>query len=209
MKILKDSAEVRKQAARIVATGGLLGFRTDTFYGLGVNPFDEVAVKKLKRLKGRDDGKPILLLISGLEHLDSLLESRSRAFDLLSGKLWPGPLTLVARASSRLPGEITAGTETVGVRLPQDSVVQQFVKECGGVLTATSANPAGELPATSAREVLDYFPDGVDLIIDGGEVTATLASTVLDVTTESPSMIREGALSRARIESALERKISV
>lgn len=205
--ISKDSEEVRTRAAQIVAAGGLIAFRTDTFYGLGANPFDENAVKHLKRVKGRDDGKPILLLISDREQLEVLLESTSEVFDLLSGKLWPGPLTLVAQASSRLPIDITAGTQTVGVRLPDDPAARQIVKDCGGVLTATSANMAGSSPARSASEVLDYFLDDINLIIDGGQVEATSASTVLDVTGESPLIIREGALSRAQIESALQQKI--
>lgn len=207
--ISKDSAELRTLAGQIAAAGGLIAFRTDTFYGLGVNPFDEKAVRKLKQLKGRDGGKPILLLISSLKQLDLLLESRTETFKSLSEKLWPGPLTIVARSSNLLPNVITAGTKTVGVRLPDDANVRELVQDCGGVLTATSANVAGKPPARSAQEVLDYFPAGIDLIIDGGKVTATLASTVLDSTTDAPVMIREGAISKAQIEAVLQKQLRV
>ena len=96
-----------------------------------------------------------------------------------------------------LPDEITAGTGTVGVRLPNDEVVRRLVRECGGVLTATSANPAGRSPARSADEVRTYFPEGLDLILDGGEVTVTEPSTVLDAITSPPRIVREGAIRAA------------
>jgi L-threonylcarbamoyladenylate synthase len=103
-------------------------------------------------------------------------------------------LTIIGNAVDTLPREITAGTGTVGVRLPNDDIVRQLVRECGGVLTATSANPAGREPARSAAEVEAYFPEGIDLIVDGGQVTATEPSTVLDATTSQPRIIREGAI---------------
>jgi L-threonylcarbamoyladenylate synthase len=103
-------------------------------------------------------------------------------------------LTIVGVAVPELPSEITAGTVTVGVRVPADSDVRDLVRACGGALTATSANPSGREPARSAQEVRDYFPKGIDLVIDSGEVTATEPSTVLDVTTTPPRVIRQGAL---------------
>lgn len=198
--IFPDTDESRERAGKIVGAGGLIAFRTDTFYGLGVNPFDPSAVSRLKAVKGRDDNKPILLLIADQDQLQLLIENRSGVFELLARELWPGPLTLVGRASVKLPRDITAGTNTVGVRLPNQAEVRSLVRRCGGALTATSANPAGSEPARSANEVLSYFPTGLDLILDGGEVTATMPSTVVDATGNAPVIIREGATSRERIE---------
>ena len=185
---------MNSRAAKIVSEGGVIAFRTDTFYGLGVDPFNAAAVAKIRELKGREENKPILLLLSDASVADRFIADRSEAFEDVAKKFWPGPLTIVGSAVANLPGEITAGTATVGVRVPADQDVRELVRVCGGALTATSANPSGRGPARSAKEVLEYFGDGIDLIIDGGEVTATEPSTVLDVTTSPPRVVREGAI---------------
>lgn len=185
---------MKSRAAKIVSEGGVIAYRTDTFYGLGVDPFNAAAVAKIRELKGREENKPILLLLSDASVADRFIADRSKAFEDTAKKFWPGPLTIVGVAVANLPPEITAGTGTVGVRVPADDDVRELVRVCGGALTATSANPAGEQPARSAKEVLDYFGDGIDLIIDGGEVSVTEPSTVLDVTTTPPRVVREGAI---------------
>lgn len=178
----------------MIKEGGVIAFRTDTFYGLGVDPFNAVAVRRIRVLKGREDNKPILLLIADADQVDRLLIERSHEFEKMAARFWPGPLTIVGRAATDLPEEITAGTGTVGVRLPADEKVRELVRVCGGVLTATSANPAGREPARSAEEVRSYFKEGIDLIVDDGNVTATEPSTVVDATTSPPRIIREGAI---------------
>jgi L-threonylcarbamoyladenylate synthase len=188
-------------AAKVILEGGVIAFRTDTFYGLGADPFNARAVAKIRELKGREEHKPILLLLAGASVVDRFIEDRSKAFDELAEKFWPGPLTIVGRAVAGLPAEITAGTGTVGVRVPADESVRELLRQCGGALTATSANPAGSEPARSAKEVFDYFGERVDLVIDGGEVIATEPSTVVDVTTSPPHVIREGAISSQRVNS--------
>ncbi|HKS08218.1 MAG TPA: L-threonylcarbamoyladenylate synthase [Pyrinomonadaceae bacterium] len=187
-------------AAEVIANGGVVAFRTDTFYGLGVDPFNAAAVARLKAVKGREDNKPILLLISDAEQAKRLIDTRSVQFKIAAREFWPGPLTVVGSAIANLPEGITAGTGTVGIRLPDDEGVREFVRTCGRVLTATSANPAGREPARSAREVASYFTKDLDLIVDGGEVTATEPSTVLDVLSSPPRIVREGAIPRSVIE---------
>ena len=182
-----------QRAAKIISEGGVIAFRTDTFYGLGVDPFNATAVAKIRELKGREDNKPILLLLADAAEADRFIADRSKTFEAVARKFWPGPLTIVGAAVAGLPVEITAGTGTVGVRVPADANVRELVRVCGGALTATSANPSGREPARSAKEVLDYFGDQIDLVIDGGEATATEPSTVLDVTTSPPRVIRQGA----------------
>jgi L-threonylcarbamoyladenylate synthase len=188
-------------AAKVILEGGVIAFRTDTFYGLGADPFNARAVAKIRELKGREEHKPILVLLVAASVVDRFIQDRSDAFDELVEKFWPGPLTIVGRAVAGLPAEITAGTGTVGVRVPADNSVRELVRQCGGALTATSANPAGSEPARSAKEVFDYFGERVDLVIDGGEVIATEPSTVVDVTTSPPRVIREGAISSQRVNS--------
>jgi L-threonylcarbamoyladenylate synthase len=185
---------VNQRAAQIVSAGGVIAFRTDTFYGLGADPFNVAAVSKIRELKGREENKPILLLLSEASVGDRFIADRSEAFEEVAQKFWPGPLTIVGVAVANLPRGITAGTGTVGVRVPADQGVRELVRTCGGALTATSANPSGREPARSAKEVFDYFGDRVDLIIDGGEVIATEPSTIVDVTTSPPRVIRKGAI---------------
>ena len=183
-----------KSPENIVKQGGVIAFRTDTFYGLGADPFNSAAVARIRELKGRGDDKPILLLISDAGELDRLIVERSTQFQEIAAKFWPGPLTIIGKATRDLPEGITAGTGTVGVRLPADANVRDLVSACGGTLTATSANPAGRDPALSAEAVLSYFPEGIDLVIDGGQVTAIEPSTVVDATVSPPRVVREGAI---------------
>ena len=179
----------------IIKQGGVIAFRTDTFYGLGADPFNAAAVARIRALKGREGDKPILLLIADAGEVDRLLAERSPEFEDLAARFWPGPLTIIGKAVATLPPEITAGSGTVGVRLPADANVRDLVRKCGGALTATSANPAGRAPARSAQKVRSYFPEGIDLVIDGGEVTTFQPSTVVDATTSPPRIIREAAIS--------------
>ena len=188
-----DESSIQK-AAKIVAGGGVIAFRTDTFYGLGADPFNRDAVRKIKNLKGRDDRKPILIVISELNQIDRLITERSRSFNMLAERFWPGPLTLICKAASEVPEEITAGTGTVGVRLPDDDKVCTLVRECGGALTATSANPSDQKPAKTAPEVDKYFGDAIELIVDGGPARSDLPSTVVDVSQLEPRLIREGVI---------------
>ena len=203
MLLLPEDDIAREKAAAVISYGGLIAFPTDTFYGLGVDPFNAAAAARLNWLKGRADGKPILCLIGDMCDLDRLLATRSQLFDQVARDFWPGPLTIVGIACNELPDEITAGTGTVGLRLPKDENVRQLVRQCGGALTATSANLSGTGPARSAREIAEQFPNGIDLVIDRGEVTVSEASTVLDVTGPVPRIIREGAISRKELERVL------
>ncbi|HEU4797154.1 MAG TPA: L-threonylcarbamoyladenylate synthase [Pyrinomonadaceae bacterium] len=188
------------KAADVISKGGVIAFRTDTFYGLGANPFAANAVARVRELKGREDNKPILLLISDRDQVERLITTPSQNFARAAEKFWPGPLTIIGTAVAALAEGITAGTGTVGLRLPAGEDLRGFIRECGGVLTATSANPSGRDPACSAAEVAAYFPSGLDLIVDGGEVEVTEPSTVLDVLTSPPRIVRAGAIRRDDIE---------
>ncbi|WP_352431536.1 L-threonylcarbamoyladenylate synthase [Pyrinomonas sp.] len=203
-KIVKDGEKARALAREAVAAGGVIAFLTDTFYGLGADPFNPVALRAIFRLKGRDEGKPILVIASDMEAASRLMVERTPLFDLFSARFWPGPLTLIVRARQDVPEELTAGTGTVGIRVPATEAVRALARACGGLLTATSANPSGSEPARTAEMVRSYFPTGLALIVDGGSAQLDLPSTVLDVSRhDAPSVIREGAVSRGEIETAL------
>lgn len=195
--IVADSAETRVLAANTVRSGGLVAFRTDTFYGLGADPFNKHAINDIRQLKGREERKPILLLISALDRVDDFFIHRPRRFDEVAHKHWPGPLTVIGPARPDLPIELTAGTGTIGLRLPADENLQALVHACGGALTATSANPSGSPPAQSAENVERYFPKGISMIIDSGRTRAMEPSTVIDLSSEKPRLIREGMIKKA------------
>jgi len=193
--IVPNNRESRIQAAESIRSGGVIAFRTDTFYGLGADPLNRDAILRIRELKGREDDKPILLLVSDESEVDRFVE-QSDFFKLIVKGHWPAPLTLIGVARPEVPIELTAGTKSLGVRLPDDDDVRSLVRACGGALTATSANVSGQPPARTAKEVENYFPAGIDLIIDGGEASAAEPSTVLDLSTREPRLIREGAVKR-------------
>lgn len=210
--IYEDGPQTREEACEVIRNGGVIAFRTDTFYGLGADPLAPDAVRKIRDLKGREDDKPILVLISDLSQLARFTIEASEAneateadsaFQKAIELFWPGPLTLVTRARADLPAELTAGTGTIGLRLPADERVRTLVRACGGALTATSANVSGQAPAVSAEEVRSYFAEGVDMIIDGGCVNSTEPSTVVDVTGAQPRVIRRGVIAEAELATIL------
>lgn len=201
--IIHQTSDNLEQIAATVARGGVIAFRTDTFYGLGADPFNTSPVQKIRELKGREEDKPILVVISDTKYLDRLIPHRSQAFDDLAKHLWPAALTIIGRAAGDLPEELTAGTKTVGVRLPDDDKVRALIEACGGVLTATSANVSGQPPARTAAEVENYFGHRIDLIVDGGATTSESPSTVVDVATGEIRLLREGVIPWSEVRSAL------
>jgi L-threonylcarbamoyladenylate synthase len=203
LMIVPASDPAHIEAEKIIRRGGVIAFRTDTFYGLGADPLNASAVRKVAELKGRE-GKPILVLVSDPALVPKYVCRTSDLFDRLAQHFWPGPLTLIGTAVNELPNDLTAGTGTVGIRLPNDEVVRALLRACGGALTATSANPAGEKPGRSAAEVTRYFPNGIDLIVDGGEVRTTEPSTVIDLSGTNPVVIREGGIKRQELAPFLE-----
>jgi len=188
----------------VIARGGVIAFRTDTFYGLGADPFNGDAVRKIKQLKGREDHKPILIIVSDRAEVTRFIAAPTRAFDLLADIFWPGPLTLIGQAAPGVREEITAGTKTIGVRLPADDKVRALIEACGGALTGTSANPSHREPARAAAEVSGYFGDIIDLIVDGGTAQNDLPSTVVDARDNEPSLIRAGVVPWSDIRNSLD-----
>lgn len=201
--IIKYSDDALKRVGETIAQGGIIAFRTDTFYGLGVDPFNLAAIRKLKQLKGREETKPILIVISDRDQLARFIKELSPAFNRLAKAFWPGPLTLIGAATVNVPQDITAGTKTIGVRLPDDEHVRALVDACGGALTATSANPSTLAPARNAQTVDDYFGEAIDLIIDDDETRTDSPSTVVDVSGAEAKLIREGVLSWREIAEEL------
>ena len=193
-----------REAADIVRGGGVIAFPTETFYGLGARPFDACAVQRIVDLKGRSfQTAPILVLIRSRADLEMLVAEITPTAERLMEACWPGPLTLVFSAAEVVPSVLTAGTGTIGVRLPAHPDVQRLLEAVGGPLTGTSANRSGQPPATTAEDVERTFGPEVDAILNGGATPGGLPSTVVDTTATPPRVIREGRVPTAAVQSII------
>ncbi len=195
---------IAREAARLVRDGGVLAMPTDSFYALGACAFDEAAVRRVCAIKGQRAQKPILVLIADRSQLERLVASVPPAATVLMERFWPGPLTIVFPASPRIPAVLTAGTGTIGVRLPEQPLLAQLL-HATGPLTGTSANRSCEPPAQTALDVERSLGSDVDLILDGGPASATVPSTVVDVT-ETVRVLREGPVTREALKALLDRE---
>lgn len=180
------------EAAGCVGRGGIVAFPTESFYGLGASALDETAVQRVFRVKGRPETKPLLVLVDSVLMAEALCAEIPAGARQLMAQHWPGPLTLVLRALPSVPASVMAGTGTVGIRMPSHPVALALVAAAGIPVTAPSANPTGEEPATTAQEVVRYFEDRVDLVLDGGPTAGGPGSTVADCTVWPPRVLRQG-----------------
>ena len=193
-----------RQVASVLQRSGLVAIPTETFYGLGVNPFDARAVDRLRAVKGREDAKPFLVLVASINDLSAFVEHVPPAASLLIEGFWPGPLTILFPARASLPHALTAGTGLVGMRVSSCRPLCELLTRVGP-LTGTSANRAGAAPARTAEAVQQALGDAVDLILDAGPTPGGLPSTVVDAH-HSLRIVREGAIERSVIEARLHQR---
>lgn len=186
-------------AIEIFMAGGIIAYPTDTFYGLCVNPFNSDAVEALYRLKGRPSSSPMPLIIGGISMIRFVAKELPPQAIKLMKHFWPGPLTIVLKAADALPASVTAGTGTIGVRLPGCPRARRFSNTLGFPITSTSANPSGQKPPVTAEEVAGYFGGSISLIIDGGRLKGTKGSTIVDATGDELKLIREGEIPSTEI----------
>ncbi len=197
------SNEQFEQAVKVLKEGGVVGFPTETYYGLGVDIFNEQAVHSLFHLKKRDYSKPILVLISDLNMLSGIVSEVPSMYENLMEHFWPGPLTLIFPASANLSSLITGSTNTVGVRISPHPVAAELCRRWGRPLTATSANLSGSSPAASAGEVAEIFSDRIDYVVDGGKTPGNKCSTVVGMDENGLCLIRPGQVEFREIKATL------
>jgi len=182
---------------RVLGASGLVALPTESFYGLAVDPFDKQALARLWEIKGRSEGKPILVLIGDGSQLEPFVRSIPPAATVLMNAFWPGPLTIVFPATDGLSDAVTAGSSSVGIRLSAWQPLVDLLRHVGPV-TGTSANREGIPPPRMAEEVQHNLGDALDLIIDAGPTPGGRPSTVIDV--RGPiRIIRDGAIERGAI----------
>ncbi|MEJ2294714.1 MAG: L-threonylcarbamoyladenylate synthase [Candidatus Lokiarchaeota archaeon] len=204
----KSIAEIRQYlefTVESVVEGKIIGFPTDSVYGLGGDPQNIEVINRLFDIKFRDHSKGLLLLVSDIEEAKKVAEFNSLA-DFLAAYFWPGQLTLVLpkKEPNMIPPELTAFKSTIGVRIPNNDIILEILKilkeKVGfGGLIGTSANYAGEPPSVSGDEVAKKFLSPIDLIIDGGKSVSKKASTIIDCSIEKPKILRVGAITQEEI----------
>ena len=197
------SSKAIENLQSVLNSGGVIAFPTDTFYGLGADPFNPDAISKIFRIKQRPADKPLLVLIHSLDQLQDLTHGVTNNARKLMEHIWPGPLTLIFQAAPGLPDALTAGTGTIGIRLPGHPFTLMFLEALDRPLTAPSANISNAEEPKTAQEISSALGKELDWIVDGGPSPGGKSSTVLDTTTNPPTLIREGALPRGDLESVL------
>ena len=189
-----------KRICQILENGGVIAFPTDTFYGLGVSPFNKKGISRIFNIKLRESEKPLLVLVSSETQVKQLVKSRSKEADLIINTLWPAPLTLIFNAVPEIPDILTAKTGKIGIRLPASEWTRRLIETVGYPLTATSANKNNGKNLKTAEEVEQAFGKEVDLIINPGPAPGGKVSTLLDTTVSPPVIIRHGAITQDEIE---------
>jgi len=187
--------------------GDIVALPTDTFYGLAVDPVNLHAVESIYRLKSRQKHKPLSLLISSLSQAYQLARDSDPRLDMLADRFWPGPLTLIVRAGTKLPLRSTANTGNVALRIPDAPIARAVVERFGLPITATAANLQGASECTHAACVRDQIGDRIPLIIDGGPTGRSLPTTIVDLSLGDGrwEILREGAIPTHEIVMVLQR----
>jgi L-threonylcarbamoyladenylate synthase len=194
-----------REVAEVLRRGGVAAYPTETFYGLGALATDAAAVRRLAGLKGRPDGKPLPLVAADRAQVDEVAELDAPAA-LLARAFWPGPLTLVLPARGGLPAEISAGTGTVGVRIPGSEIARALALAAGGALVSTSANPAGGPPPARPEDIDAALRRRLDAVLDAGPAPGGAPSTVVEVNAGAARLVREGAVPFDLVLAALRRE---
>jgi L-threonylcarbamoyladenylate synthase len=183
-----------RRAAELLRAGEVVALPTETVYGLAANALDKNAVKKNFQIKGRPANNPIIVHVAGNEMARDCVTKWPESAEKFSKAFWPGPLTLVLPRAAKIPDNVTAGGETVGIRWPSHPFIQAVIRECGFPLAAPSANLSNSISPTNAEHVRAQLGGKISLIVDGGQSQVGIESTVLDLMVSPPRILRPGMI---------------
>ncbi len=203
-QVLPISPAALQQAAALLRAGQLVAFPTETVYGLGANALDRDAVLSIFAAKGRPADNPLIVHVWSRDQLPALCQVPEAAEKLMDA-FWPGPLTILMPRKEAIPLEVTAGLDTVGMRMPSSPAAAALLKACGVPIAAPSANRSGKPSPTSAQHVLEDMDGRIPLILDDGPCDVGVESTVVDVCHGTPCILRPGGITREMLESVLGR----
>lgn len=192
-----------KDAASILQKEGLVAFPTETVYGLGGDALDTEAAKKIYAAKGRPSDNPLIVHIADIDSLRELTKEVPEKAYQLANKFWPGPLTMIMSKSNKVPYGTTGGLDTVAIRMPSNKIALQLIRESGVCIAAPSANTSGRPSPTKAEHVIEDLDGKIDMIIDGGAVGIGLESTIVDMTSEIPTILRPGYITKEMLEGVI------
>lgn len=190
-------------AQRLILTGKVVAFPTDTFYGLGADPFNLAAVSEIFRIKRRSYDRPLPLLVSSLDQAADMTTDPPALFFRLAEQFWPGALTIIVPASRQIPLKVTGNTGRVALRLPKAPIAVKLIAAVGRPLTGTSANLTEHPACATAEEVESQIGDALPLILDGGPTPGDMASTIVEVDGDEYQIRREGPVTREQLKEFL------
>ncbi len=200
--IVEPSEKALRRAAEILRAGGLVAFPTETVYGLGANALDSEAVKRIYEAKGRPFASPLIVHVADIEMARSLTLDWPKQADELAARFWPGPLTIVLKKADIVPDVVTAGLDSVGLRIPSHPVALALLREAGVPVAAPSANLFTQISPTTAAHVAHGLGERVELILDGGPTEVGIESTVVTLRRTPPAVLRPGMISIADLKAA-------
>ncbi len=201
MSIKPTTDEAIMMAAAIVKAGGVVIYPTETVYGLGCDPADPDASRRVCELKERAD-KPLPLICADIDAARKVVEFNPLAEKLVE-RFWPGPLMLVLPSRVKYPMWVTHGAKTLGVRVSPHPVASKLAKLCGGVIVSTSANKSGQEPPRTAQEALNQFTKKIDMVLDDGPSPLSLSSTVVELSTDEVWILRQGPVTAEQVREVL------
>ncbi len=203
MEISHPSRGVMRKAAAIIRSGGIVAFPTETVYGLGADAFNPLAVARIFEAKNRPLFDPLIVHIADLSQMKRLTDGLDRRAGRLAGRFWPGPLTMVLPKHELVPEIVTAGLDTVAIRMPDHLIARDLIMGSGTPIAAPSANRFGYISPTKAFHVLEQLGDRVDMIIDGGDCAVGVESTIIKLAGEESVILRPGGVPIEEIEAVI------
>lgn len=201
----KIDEEKLRLAAKVIRNGGVVVFPTETVYGIGANSFDDEAIEKLYKIKKRPHSKPISLLVSNFNMIKDVCDDISNLEYKIMKNFFPGPLTIILKKNKNLSDKLTSGTDTVGIRMPDNYVALKLIEDSKTPIATSSANITGKPSGTNIKSIKKDFKDSVDIFIDTGESKIGQASTIVKVDNGKVIILREGKITKKQILKCLSK----
>jgi len=189
-----------KEAGRLLASGGLVAFPTETVYGLGGDGLQETAAARIYAAKGRPSDNPLILHIAESSDMEKLAVDIPKLAYLLAERFWPGPLTMILKKADVVPYTSTGGLDTVAIRMPADEIAREIIRASGTFIAAPSANLSGRPSPTRAEHVIEDLSGRVEMIVDGGDSDIGLESSIIDLSGDVPMILRPGYITKEDFE---------
>lgn len=197
--------DVFSEASKYIKTGGLVAIPTETVYGLAADGLNPAAIRRIFEVKNRPMDNPLILHVGKIEDVYILAKDIKEEDIKILEKLWPGPLTVVLKKKDIVPIEVSAGLDTVAIRIPQNEITRKFIEICETPLAAPSANTSSKPSPTNVKDTLEDMNGKIEAIIDGGECNIGIESTVLDLTSDTPTILRPGFYTKEDLEKYWDR----